>query len=88
MMTTHFPSNVEMPTHDNAEIGYVRAISGNDLTITRAQEGSLLKSVAAGWQIIGGVTAKTLPDVEEAIGPASCLAWASSDVSSVTMESS
>lgn len=55
------------PNSDNAEIGYLTAVSGDTLTITRAQEGSTAMQVQAGWQVFGSITAKTITDVETAL---------------------
>ena len=56
------------PNHDNSEIAYVTAVNGNQLTITRAQEGTNRMQVAGGWKVIGSITAKTITDLEDAIG--------------------
>jgi hypothetical protein len=62
---TVWPANV-MPTDANAEI--VRCtVSGDTLTITRAQEGSSARSIGVGDQIAATITAKTLTDVEGAV---------------------
>lgn len=46
------------PNHDSAEIGYITAVSGDTITITRAQEGTQALSVAVGWNIAATLTAK------------------------------
>lgn len=61
----------------NAEIVRVTAISGDDLTITRAQEGSSAQAVAVGFQIAATITAKTITDIEAATG--SALSFANSN---------
>lgn len=66
MPVTFCPPNVQ-PTADNSEIGYLTHLDGDALTITRAQEGSLPMQVAAGWQVIGSVTAKSLQDIEDSV---------------------
>jgi hypothetical protein len=55
------------PTLANAEIVRVTAISGDMLTIQRAQEGSSARTIIVGDQIAATITAKTLTDVEGAI---------------------
>ncbi|MDV7992065.1 hypothetical protein [Rhodococcus sp. IEGM 1374] len=67
MPVTIFPDTAELPTHDNSEIGYLRAADGDQLTITRAQERSNAMQVAAGWKVMAGITAKTLTDIEDAV---------------------
>lgn len=54
------------PDPTNAEIVRVTAISTDTLTITRAQESSSARTVIVGDQIMAGVTALTLTDVENA----------------------
>lgn len=44
------------PTWDNAEIVRVTGITGDTLTVTRAQEGTTAKDIQAGWQIFAGPT--------------------------------
>ncbi|WP_425005764.1 hypothetical protein [Mycolicibacterium sp. S3B2] len=66
MPVTLCPPNVQ-PNHDNSEISYVTAVSGDVLTINRAQEGTTAMQVAGGWQVLGSLTAKTITDLEEAI---------------------
>ena len=48
----------------NAEIVRVTAISGDVLTITRAQESTSARSIVVGDQFAAAVTAKTLTDAE------------------------
>lgn len=55
------------PSISTAEIGYVTGISGDTLTVTRAQEGTSAKYVTVGWRIAATITAKTLTDIEEAV---------------------
>lgn len=66
MPVTLCPPNVQ-PLFDNSEIGYVTAVIGDQLTINRAQEGTIAKQVAGGWSVIAGITAKTITDVEAAL---------------------
>ena len=47
--TTH--PDGELPTLDNAEKIIVTAVSGDDLTITRAQGGTTAKYISSGWRI-------------------------------------
>jgi hypothetical protein len=63
MPVTLCPPNAQ-PTADNSEIGYLTAVEGDTLTITRAQEGTLPMQVAGNWQIFGSLTAKSLQDIE------------------------
>lgn len=64
---TLFPVGTD-PLTATAEIVRVTAIATDTFTITRAQEtsfgGGTAKTVVAGWQIIAGITAKTLQDAE------------------------
>jgi hypothetical protein len=62
----------EQPLASNAEIVRVTDITGDTFTITRAQEDSTAKSIAAGYQIAATITAKTLTDAEtgDFTGPA------------------
>lgn len=62
--------NGVLPTGSNAEIGYITAISGDTITLTRAQEGSTARQIEAGWVIYGSITSKTLTDIEEAVSSA------------------
>ncbi len=57
----------DQPLVDNAEIVRVTAVAGDVLTITRAQEGTLARSVVVGDQIAATITVKTLTDVEVAL---------------------
>lgn len=66
MPVTVAPPNVQ-PTFDNAEICYLTGVSGDELTVERAQEGTIAKPIAAGWQVYGTMTAKTVTDIEAAI---------------------
>lgn len=65
MPVTVVPAGQE-PTFDNAEIGYVTAVAGDQLTVLRGQEDSIAKPVGAGWRIFGSITAKTITDIEAA----------------------
>lgn len=55
------------PTRDSAEIVRVTGKSGDTLTVARAQEGTLTKSIQAGWIVSAGPTDKHLDDVEGAL---------------------
>lgn len=63
---TLIPAGLQ-PTPANAEIGYITDVTGDALTITRAQEGSTARSVDAGWVVIAGPTAKTFMDIESVL---------------------
>lgn len=52
------------PTSANAEIVRVTAITTDTLTIVRAQEGSVARTVVVGDQISATITAKTFTDIE------------------------
>jgi microcystin-dependent protein len=52
------------PTTANAEVVRVTNIATDTLTITRAQESSVARSIVANDQIMVGPTAKTLTDIE------------------------
>ena len=54
----------QQPTTANAEVVRVTAISTDTLTIVRAQEGSIARSILVGDQIVAPITAKTLTDIE------------------------
>lgn len=69
MPCTIYPNGVQ-PSRANAEIGYITGVSGDELTITRGQEGTTAKPVDAGWKILAGPTVKTFTDIEEAISTA------------------
>ncbi len=56
-----------LPLHDNSEIVRVTDITGDVLTIVRAQEGTVAKSIAVGWRIADTATDKTFTDIETAI---------------------
>lgn len=60
---TIWPTGVQ-PTSANAEIVTVSGVSGDTLTIVRAQEGSAARTVIVGDQIAATITAKTLTDAE------------------------
>jgi hypothetical protein len=53
-----------LPSAANAEIVRVTARSGDVLTITRAQEGSVARAVAIGDLCVASITAKALQDIE------------------------
>lgn len=55
------------PTSANAEIVRVTNITGDTLTITRAQEGSSARSIIVGDRIGQTITAKTLTDIETSL---------------------
>lgn len=57
----------QFPTPANAEIVRITAKSTDTLTITRAQEGTVARTVAVGDLIAVSITVKTLEDVETAI---------------------
>ena len=52
------------PITTNAEIIRVTAINTDTLTIVRAQEGSVARTIVIGDQIAATITAKTLNDIE------------------------
>lgn len=60
---TVWPASVK-PLASNAEIVRVTNVSGDTLTITRAQEGTAAISIAVGYQFSATITAKTLTDAE------------------------
>lgn len=60
---TVWPVGVK-PLASNAEIVRVTNVSGDTLTITRAQEGTAAISIAVGYQFSATITAKTLTDAE------------------------
>ncbi len=60
------------PTAANAEIARVTGISGDTLTITRAQEGSGARTVLVGDQIANTITKKLLEDIEASLGIVTC----------------
>jgi hypothetical protein len=53
-----------LPSAANAEIVRVTARSGDVLTITRAQEGSVARAVVVGDLCVASITAKALQDIE------------------------
>lgn len=61
-----WPSGVE-PRRDNAEIIRLTLISDGDYTIARAQQGTLAKNIAVGWNIMVGLTAKSIQDILDLI---------------------
>lgn len=60
--------NGQLPSPANAEIVRVTNITGDTLTITRAQENTTARTVVTGDQIAETVTVKTLTDIETAVG--------------------
>lgn len=64
---------VFQPLASNAEIVRVTDISTDTLTITRAQENTVVRTVVMGDQIAANITLKTLTDIESALDPA--LSW-------------
>ena len=56
-----------LPNSTNTEIVRVTAISGDTVTIVRAQEGSTAQPIADGYIFYLGVTAKSFTDIETAI---------------------
>ncbi|MEV0360083.1 glycosyl hydrolase family 28-related protein [Nocardia sp. NPDC050697] len=66
MPVTICPPNV-LPTDANAEIGYLTAVDGDELTFDRAQEGSEAKAIRVGWKVYGSITAKTFEDIEQTV---------------------
>lgn len=70
---TDWATNAQ-PTTANAEIVRVTAISGDTLTIVRAQEGSSARTIVIGDQFAATLTVKSLTDIES--GDFSALATA------------
>lgn len=60
---TVWPAAV-LPLATNAEVVRVTAVTGDVLTMTRAQEGSAARAIGIGDQIAATITAKTLTDLE------------------------
>lgn len=60
------PANAQ-PLVNNAEIVRVTDVTGDVLTILRAQEGTSARAIQVGDQIFSPETAKTLNDIEGAI---------------------
>lgn len=56
-----------MPNPANAEIGYITAVTGDQLTIQRHREGTTARAITTGWTVIAGPTAKTFTDIEDAV---------------------
>lgn len=56
-----------LPVAGVAEIVRVTNISSETLTMVRAQEGTTVVTIAAGWQIANAATSKVLTDIETAI---------------------
>lgn len=61
-----WPANTQ-PTHANTEIARA-TVSTDTFTLVRAQEGTSARTVIVGDQIAATITAKTLTDVENALG--------------------
>lgn len=61
------PANTT-PTKANSEIVYVSSVSGNTLTIARAQESTTAKAVTTSWVIFQAYTTKLQLDIWNAIG--------------------
>jgi hypothetical protein len=68
---TTFPVNATaappgvMPTAANSEIIQLGSVSGDQFTVTRAQEGSTQQSIAVGWQIYAGPTVLAFTNLEQ-----------------------
>lgn len=63
---TVYPSD-QVPTLSNAEVVRVTNITGDTLTIIRAQEGTAAKVISVGYYIANTVTVKAFTDIENAI---------------------
>lgn len=61
---TLFPQGV-IPQLSTAEIVRITSISGDILTISRAQESSTARIIEVGWQVLSGITEKFLADLSE-----------------------
>ena len=61
-----WPAGV-IPLAANAEVMRVTVVNGDQLTITRRQEGSNARAVVSGDQVSAAITAKTLTDMQTAI---------------------
>ena len=77
----------QAPTPANAEIIRVTAITGDTLTILRAQEGSMTRQIVVGDMIMAGITAKTFTDIEQAVsvGGSATLTFANASAATVTV---
>lgn len=64
---TLFPENA-MPLPTNAEIVRITDVTGDVLTLDRADEGSIAREVDAGWQIHSGITESYITDLLGLIG--------------------
>lgn len=60
---TVWPANV-IPTQGNAEIVRVTVVTGDTLTVTRAQEGSTAVNVGVGYQFMLSITALDITAIE------------------------
>ena len=72
---TDYPDPSDDP---NREIVRVTNVSGNTLTVTRGQEGpaaSVKNSPGKAYQLVLGITAKTMTDIQTAIAAAARYAW-------------
>ena len=65
------------PLGFNAEIIRIVAVVADTLTILRAQEGTTSRTILVGDQIANNVTAKTITDLEDAIGTGGTGSYAS-----------
>ncbi|MCK0519315.1 hypothetical protein [Williamsia sp. DF01-3] len=65
---TMLAPTVDMPTRHTAEIRYVTAVEGDDLTLNRHTEDSVPMQVKPGWRVMASATAKTFSNIEQAIG--------------------
>jgi hypothetical protein len=63
---TAYPPGVD-PLTTTGEIVRVTVIATDTLTIVRAQESSIAKSIDVGWRLVVAVTAKTVTDLESAL---------------------
>ena len=65
---TVYPAGAQ-PSDDTSEIVRVTNVSTDTFTITRTVEGSASRSIVVGDQIVTGITAKTLTDIEGFTNP-------------------
>lgn len=63
---TVWPANLP-PIASNAEICRVTVVTGDVLTITRAQEGTSARTILVGYQVSNGITVKTFTDIENTV---------------------
>ncbi|MFC8008939.1 hypothetical protein [Streptomyces cinereoruber] len=81
MPVTLYPKDLPLVI-ENAEIAYITDVDGDQITVTRAQEGTTAKEVATGWGVIAAITAKSITDIEDEVltkAPASDLALKAND---------